>query len=365
MKFPRLCGDSLFIIFMGGALMTIFGIAIVGIRAANLHHADAVAEYSPQEELLTNAGNDLIYLLEMAIVVSVLFWRVFQSCVELEEMHEIFQMHERLLDATYRKTFQELIDGYELVMKGEKVKVDMNIHIHIHMAEPRPCSYTQEMEWDHVCDTSVPKKTEIIGKGIRRKKIPNNRRANHTPMPVELRGITLRQLHAINANIVARCETEGWVSTFDGKPLTPETVTLYDVNKYIVLPFTEESQASFVETLPSTTGTQPPRWFVSHWWGELFVHTLACLEQFVEDFSVNFDNTDDVRGGGMTEDTPIWICIFANNQWNLDEAISIDTKDSTFTLGLMGTCENRVISILDAGGKIYFVMYVWSKFQSY
>ena len=223
------------------------------------------------------------------------------------------------------------------------------------MAESRQCSYGKETDWDDVQDKFVPTKTEILGKGVHRKKKrwTSHRSASYTPMKVELRGITLRQLRAINANIIARCEKEGWVSTLNSKPLTPDTVTLYDVNKYIVLPFTKDSQASFVETLPSTAETQPPRWFMSHWWGEPFVHTLACLEQFVRDFSCNYDASDyDARGGGMTEDTLIWICIFANNQWKLDDAISVNPKDSSFTLALKGTsCENRVISILDAGGE--------------
>jgi len=239
--------------------------------------------------------------------------------------------------------FKELIDGY--IHDGILEKVDM--------AEPRNCSYSNKTEWDKNQKKLVPKETVILGEEVPRMK-------SYTPMPVELRGITLRQLRAINVNIVARCEKEGWVN-YEGKPLTPETVTLYDVNKYIVLPFTKNSQASFVETLPSTAGTQPPRFFVSHWWGEPFVHTLACLEQFVEDFSKNTNASHDAQGGGMTEDTPIWICIFANNQWNLDEAISIDPKDSSFTLALTGTCENRVISILDAGGNVF--ARVWCDFE--
>ncbi len=215
------------------------------------------------------------------------------------------------------------------------------------MAEPCKCSYSKKTEWGE----SIPEETGILGEEVPRMKTSSG--TSYTPMPVELRGITLRQLRAINANIIARCEKEGWVD-HEGKPITPDTVTLYDVNKYVVLPFTKNSQASFVETLPSTAGTQPPRWFMSHWWGEPFVHTLACLEQFVTDFSMNYDDSDNARGGGMTIDTPIWICIFANNQWKLDEDISIDPKHSSFTLALTGTCENRVISILDAGGEDVF-----------
>ncbi len=224
--------------------------------------------------------------------------------------------------------FRTLIDAY----KHEGEEVDMG---------PRRCSYTKKNTYK---STEV---TAILGEEIPRKK--NTNRSSYTPMPVELRGITLRQLRGINANVIARCEKEGWVD-HKGEPLTPETVTLYDINKYVVLPFTKDTQASFVETLPSTSGSQPPRFFLSHWWGEPFVRTLACLEQFVRDFRYNFDDSDDARGGGMTIDTPIWICIFANNQWKLDDAISIDPKHSSFTKALTGTAENRVISILDAEG---------------
>ncbi len=237
------------------------------------------------------------------------------------------------------QTFKELIEGYihggEYLVEALTEKIDMG---------PRKCSYSKKTD-----ARGNPEKTSFLGRNISRKKTANGR-SSYTPLSVEMRGITLRQLWAIKANVVERCKKEGWVS-HEGKALTLETVTLYDINTYIVKPFTKESQASFVETLPSTCGTQPPHWFASHWWGEPFVHTLACLERLVLDFSINMNDSDNDRGGGMTIDTPIWICIFANNQWRLEDAITIDPRDSSFSSAL-ATAKYRVISILDAEGEI-------------
>ena len=86
-------------------------------------------------------------------------------------------------------------------------------------------------------------------------------------LPVEYCGITMRQIHAVLANMERRCVAEGWKDR-DGNLLTPDKVNLYHLNDYIIKPFTIEHKTSFVEALPSTAGPQLPRWFVSHWWGD-------------------------------------------------------------------------------------------------
>jgi len=352
MKFP-LCGDSLLIIFMGGSLMAVFGIAMVRINRKAQHQV-----------------SNLVYALEILTILPILCWRVYESCRELEEMHEKVLLVQAAITTQEPSTspptsqqdtrwwdflskyfrenpiaaecyvppfpdaFRELIDSYEY--EGEKVD----------MSSPRQCSYSKKTDV-----RGNPKETVILGEEVAR--IQNANGSSHTPILVELRGITLRQLHATNANIIARCEKEGWVSTFDGKSLNPDTVTLYDVNEYIVLPFTKDSQVSFVETLPSTAGTQPPRFFVSHWWGEPFVRTLACLEQFVKDFSKNSYDSDDARGGGMTIDTPIWICIFANNQWHINEELGQDSNPMKSPFGKAMGESKGTISILDAKGIVF------------
>jgi len=170
-------------------------------------------------------------------------------------------------------------------------------------------------------------------------------------MLIELRGITLRQLRATRENVKRRCEKEGWTD-YEGNLLTPETVTLHDVDKYITMPYTKESESSFVETLPSTAGTQPPRFFVSHTWGETFFHTMDCIEQMFKDFKVNDNGSHDKKGGGMTEDTPIWICAFANNQHDLKSAITTDPSESGFARA-MEVANYRTLSILDKDGEVF------------
>jgi len=234
--------------------------------------------------------------------------------------------------------FDELNKGYDY--EGKYVEMDI----------PRRCSYSKMTD-----SFGDPEKTVIIGNEIQRQmSSPPDGSSLITPMPVELRGITLRQLRAIIANIKRRCLKERWVSTNDNKTLlTPEKVTLYDINKYIIIPFTMESEASFVETLPSTAGTQPPKFFVSHTSGEPFYHTTACIQQLIEDFKVNrIDKNDDRRGGGMTEDTPIWICAFANNQHDLQNAIPEDISETGFSKA-MEVANYRTLFILDKDGNAF------------
>jgi hypothetical protein len=60
------------------------------------------------------------------------------------------------------------------------------------------------------------------------------------------RGISLRQLLVTYEYVKLHCVAEGWTS-WDDKPLTPETVTLYDLCKYVIKPSTEAHKCSYVE----------------------------------------------------------------------------------------------------------------------
>ena len=60
------------------------------------------------------------------------------------------------------------------------------------------------------------------------------------------RGISVRQLLAVYEHVKRRCVAEGWTN-WAGELLTPETVTLYDLNKYVIMPATEAHQCSYVE----------------------------------------------------------------------------------------------------------------------
>ena len=125
-----------------------------------------------------------------------------------------------------------------------------------------------------------------------------NAASSFVDIPVELRGITARQLEAVHRNAARRCEEEEWKDR-DGNKVGPDEVHLYLINENVIKPFTEFSQKSLVETLPSTDGTQPPWMFVSHWWGEVFRHFLACIMTAIFDFRRNDYKSQEARGGGI------------------------------------------------------------------
>jgi len=214
----------------------------------------------------------------------------------------------------------------------------------VEMDQPRPCCYNKKHYWDchHKKWVTEPEKM----------KAPSPH-TNSSDPPVEYRGITLRQLWAAHANMKRRCEEEEWKDC-EGNLLTPDKVTLYEINKFIIKPFTMKHQKSFVSALPSTAGPQPPRFFVSHWWGEPVNQFIECIEQAVRDFSYNYsdEDEDDQRGGGMTCDTPVWVCAYANNQWELSGDIPDDPKEAGFT-NAMKVAQNRTLTILDKEATVF------------
>jgi len=110
----------------------------------------------------------------------------------------------------------------------------------------------------------------------------------------EHRGISIKQLKFIYAEIEDRCKREGWNNKNEG-PLTPDKVCLYDVNNYIIKERTLEKQCSYVELIAK--GPQKPTWFVSHWWGEPVIAMIRCLEQHCKDHKLS------------EETTYYWICV--------------------------------------------------------
>ena len=57
---------------------------------------------------------------------------------------------------------------------------------------------------------------------------------------------------------------QGW-KDWNGNLLTPESVTLYDCNTYVIKPATIHQRCSYVELVGETAAHQMPKWFVSHW----------------------------------------------------------------------------------------------------
>ncbi len=80
---------------------------------------------------------------------------------------------------------------------------------------------------------------------------------------VEYRAMSLNELRAVRAIIMSKCVNDGWVSSYDGRKLTPEVVTLYDLNQSLILPLTEKRNCAFKELFSS--GKSAPTVYVSHW----------------------------------------------------------------------------------------------------
>ncbi len=168
----------------------------------------------------------------------------------------------------------------------------------------------------------------------------------HIDIPdAEHRSITLPQLRAVYDNVLRRCTTEKWVD-YEGNPLTPDKVTLYDINRYVIKPFTLSTGKSFVECV--ATKPQKPKWFVSHWWGEPVKDFIACLEQHRRDFNEK-------------DDVTYWICAYANNQWNLGDHVTADPAQSAFTKAM--DISEGTISILDKDGVVF--SRVWCIYELY
>ena len=98
------------------------------------------------------------------------------------------------------------------------------------------------------------------------------------------------------AHIQRRSKAEGWLSA-SGKRLDPEQVEMRDVARYVIQPATRQAgrgeaptaSCSYAELI--STAPQPPRWIVSHGWGEGFSDLLRCLTQHSLDRQLGDDTT--------------------------------------------------------------------------
>jgi len=159
---------------------------------------------------------------------------------------------------------------------------------------------------------------------------------------VEERGITASQLRKLLGHTAKRCQREQWQQ--DGVRLTIRTVNLYQVVDNVIKPATRRRRCSFVELIADEA--QPPLWFVSHWWGEAVCRFVLVVQQHAKDRH-------------LPAHSPYWVCAYANNQWNLEEALLDDPEKSSFRKAVnlsVGT-----LSILDEASVCYKRM--WCCFE--
>jgi hypothetical protein len=124
---------------------------------------------------------------------------------------------------------------------------------------------------------------------------------------------------------------------------------LYSLVEHFIKPKTKWRKCSMVELVAD--GPQPPRVFVSHAWGESVKDFITCLEQFVEDHG---DNDYD-------DDTPFWVCAYANNQHNIDGELSGDVASSPFVRALF--VADGMVTIVDKEGAVF--TRAWCAYELY
>jgi hypothetical protein len=255
-----------------------------------------------------------------------------------------------------KRIFKELEVSFKAQVTTDELGHDKRAK-KIHMNKPIPTVYNQ-----HYSKSTKIKKQTRLGTDIHTISTTSDNGIHEAPfrsLKVEARGITYRQMSAIMANVKRRCEKEGWtrevLDSYTNRPsgtyirLTSDIVNMHDIERYVIGPYTQATGRSLVESLPSTAGTQPPRFFVVQSWSEKFENTMACVKTMIHDFSSNESNIDDDRGGGMTIDTPIWIDAFALGP-------SFQSNDQTrksSTDTAMEVANLRSVVILDRYGDIF------------
>ena len=131
-------------------------------------------------------------------------------------------------------------------------------------------------------------------------------------------------------------------------------VNLYDLDKYVIRPATEEKQCAMVELMAS--GEQPPDFFVSHW-AEPILEFFKCLLEHA--WARGFESEEGTtmgRSSSSGERLPhplylggrpphYWVCAYANNQWTLASELVEDLAETSFARAMrisMGT-----VSVVD------------------
>jgi len=162
--------------------------------------------------------------------------------------------------------------------------------------------------------------------------------------------MTLVQFGLVKVFLEENCESEQWSGmVMDGSALrevalTPDTVNLYHACDRIIKPATADLKCSFVELVAA--GPQQPAWFVSHWFGEPVLDFVRCLTQHASD-------------RGLAGGTPYWVCAYANNQWELDSAVTADPSESSFRKAM--ALSEGTLSIVDRKAVVY--SRVWCVFE--
>ena len=131
---------------------------------------------------------------------------------------------------------------------------------------------------------------------------------------VGLRGITCRQFQELTGFVKRLCRT-GLLQSRSGQRVRWTSITMHEVCYDVIKPVIEKvcQERCAWSTLVNQGQARKPKIFVSHSWDESY-------QDFVDTFHhVKLDR-------GLTANDVVWICTFANNQFELDLGASLATS---------------------------------------
>mmetsp|Transcript_13375 Transcript_13375/g.31374 ORF Transcript_13375/g.31374 Transcript_13375/m.31374 type:complete len:784 (-) Transcript_13375:155-2506(-) len=140
---------------------------------------------------------------------------------------------------------------------------------------------------------------------------------------VEERGIMVKQLELLVDFVRKRSHPKttvirGWKDAISGDPLYLRSVDMYQLNRHLIKPLTQQAQCSYVEAVAFSETSQQPAWFVSHWWGEPVMDLVANVKKHVQ--------TRYPQMCGVT--TAYWVSAFAFNPHDPEPALTKHPADS-------------------------------------
>ena len=182
----------------------------------------------------------------------------------------------------------------------------------------------------------------------------------------EERAITLGQLKRTFEHASHRCHSEGWLGKrptasdeWKYEHLTPGTISLYDMCSHVILPATHDryidgtTKPSYVELMAD--GSQPPDYFVSHFWGEPVADFIACIAQHTRDRMYGGGYAGQYQAGAIPgvdgDAAAFWVCAYANRQWHLSDDVTEDPAQTSFHKAI--SISKGTIALIDRDGKYF------------
>ena len=108
---------------------------------------------------------------------------------------------------------------------------------------------------------------------------------------------------------------------------------------------------SFVELVAEDQ--RRPDYFISHFWGEAVADCVKCVAQHTRDRKYGGSETPNRENEWRGKDGDgalLWVCAYANRQWNLGGDVTDDPSDTSFHKAIR--LSRGTLAIVDKGGVV-------------